>query len=346
MVLEYLPGGTLEDRLQAQQPLPDDETHRIATEVAAALAHAHAHGLVHRDLKPANILFDAEDRAKIADFGIARLGSGSGTITEAGTVLGTAAYISPEQAVGDTATPASDVYSFGVILYRMLTGRLPFVAEQPLELLRLHRDVRPPPLDIIRPDAPADLAALAVAALEKDPAARPRGGAALLTTLGGMPTAVAAAPTSPLRSDPDSATAVLPRVGPPPEPPRRRMRPGVIAALVVLLAAGGGALAYAVTRPNGPTTQPTLRTTIPHRTLPKLKTTASTHAATTAAPPPTTTEATTAATTTRATTHPATTAAPPPTTAPPPPPTTTEATTTEPPTTTGGISTTVSVGLP
>ena len=94
---------------------------RIALDVAAGLEHAHERGLVHRDLKPANVLFDGEHRAKIADFGIARLG-GSGTLTETGTVLGTASYISPEQASGEPAGPQSDVYSFGVILYRMLTG--------------------------------------------------------------------------------------------------------------------------------------------------------------------------------------------------------------------------------
>src|SRR5919201_5043853 len=127
MVLEYLPGGTLEAHLKAGKPLPDEETERIASEPAAGLAHAHERGVVHRDLKPANVLFDLENRAKIADFGIARIG-GAGTLTDAGTVLGTAAYISPEQAAGERAGPASDVYSFGVILFRMLTGRLPFEA--------------------------------------------------------------------------------------------------------------------------------------------------------------------------------------------------------------------------
>src|SRR2546423_5446567 len=112
MVLECLPGGTRQDRLASGAPLPADETRRIAADLASGLAHAHARGLVHRDLKPANVLFDAENRAKIADFGIARL-SGSGTLTEAGTVIGTATTISPEQASGQAATPASDVYSFG-----------------------------------------------------------------------------------------------------------------------------------------------------------------------------------------------------------------------------------------
>src|SRR5213075_2548023 len=153
MALEWLPGGTLEDRL-ADGPLPLDETHRIAAGMAAGLAHLHSRGLVHRDLKPANVLFDEEGRAKLADFGIARLAAGGGTLTEAGTVLGTAAYISPEQATGTPATVASDVYSFGVMLYCMLTGRLPFESDDPLALVALHRDAVPEPPSRFRSDIP------------------------------------------------------------------------------------------------------------------------------------------------------------------------------------------------
>jgi serine/threonine-protein kinase len=139
------------------KPLPDDETRAIAAGLAAGLAHAHARGLVHRDLKPSNVLFDAEGRPKIADFGIARMGD-AGTLTEAGTVMGTAAYISPEQAAGEPATPASDVYSLGVILFRMLTGRLPFTAQQPLELAAMHRDLPAPAVESFRNDVPPALA--------------------------------------------------------------------------------------------------------------------------------------------------------------------------------------------
>ena len=142
MVLECLPNGSLEEQLAGGKSLPDDEAQVIAAEIAAALAHAHERGLVHRDLKPANVLFDTEGRAKIADFGIARMG-GAGTLTEAGTVLGTASYISPEQASGQPAGPPSDVYSFGVILFRMLTGALPFVSTNAMELVRMHRDDPP-----------------------------------------------------------------------------------------------------------------------------------------------------------------------------------------------------------
>jgi eukaryotic-like serine/threonine-protein kinase len=182
MVFEYLPGGSLEQRLDAALRLPDEDTARIAADIAAGLAHAHGRGVVHRDMKPGNVLFDVEGRAKIADFGIARIG-GVDTITKAGMVLGTAAYISPEQARGEPTTPASDVYSFGVLLYRMLSGRLPFEAQSPVELAAMHRDVEAPSLASIRPEAPVSLAKLVTSALAKRPEARPADGAALLEAL-------------------------------------------------------------------------------------------------------------------------------------------------------------------
>src|SRR4051794_25804470 len=219
MVLEYLPNGSLEERLAAVRGgtgrLVDDETTRISTELAAGLAHAHARGLVHRDLKPANVLFDAEGRAKIADFGIARLGDDAG-LTEAGTVLGTASYISPEQAAGRPASPASDVYSFGVVLFRMLTGRLPFTSRNAMELVRMHRDDPAPSVADVRAAAPPRLAGIADAALAKDAASRPPDGGALVAELRGATddaTTVLARPTEPATA----ATHVLP-------PPQRAAR--------------------------------------------------------------------------------------------------------------------------
>src|ERR671933_506359 len=267
MVLEFMPGGTLEDRLRDGRPLPDAETERIAHEIAAGLAHAHSRGLVHRDLKPANVLFDADGRAKIADFGIARMG-GAGTLTEAGTMLGTAAYISPEQGAGEPATAASDVYSFGVILFRMLTGRLPFEAQEPLELVAMHRNVPAPPVASLRPDAPPQLARLADAALAKDPHARPPDGSALVAALGGVP-ATAEAATAVL-APPAEATAVIRRPPPPRRPTRRRR--GLLAALVLgLLAAAAAGLAVAVmgrgrASPSTPTAATTHRKTTPSTT--------------------------------------------------------------------------------
>jgi eukaryotic-like serine/threonine-protein kinase len=353
MVLEYLPNGSLEDRLR-NGPLPDDEALRLSTEMAAGLAHAHERGLVHRDLKPANVLFDAEDRAKIADFGIARMG-GSGTLTEAGTVLGTASYISPEQASGKAAGPASDVYSFGVILFRMLTGRLPFVSTNAMELVRMHRDDPPPAVSDFRDDAPARLESLAAAALAKDPADRPPEGSALLRELRGeggdatmlfAPGAVALG-TQASGSD---ATQVLR-----PTAASRRSRRGVwLALLAVALLAAGVAVAL-VSAGGGGTTGTT--TPLTGLSVPSVPTAGSTKPTTTAAstttPTTTTAPTTTAKTTTRAvttvpvapttpqTTVPATTVAPPTTTAPPPP-----TTTAAPPTTTDTTPTTTAAPPP
>jgi serine/threonine protein kinase len=236
MVLEYLPNGTLEDRLQSRQVLADAETRRITTGVAAGLAHAHQRGIVHRDLKPANVLFDLEDRPKIADFGIAGM-AGAVTLTDAGTVLGTAAYISPEQVQAEPATPASDVYSFGVILYRMLSGRLPFEADHPLELAEQHVRSAPPGVENLRSDAPADLANLATAALAKSPQGRPADGAALVAAINDP-------------ASPGSATTLL---GDPPRQVLRSARRNHVARLtagataILALAAAGIALALLTT---------------------------------------------------------------------------------------------------
>jgi serine/threonine-protein kinase len=236
MALEWLAGGTLEQRL-AQGVLAPEEARRIATGIAAGLAHLHDRALIHRDLKPANVLFDEEDRPKLADFGLARRAAGPGTLTEAGTVLGTAVYISPEQAGGEPAGPASDVYSFGVILFQMLTGALPFAAADPLALLDLHRHTSPPAVEDLNPEAPPDLAALADTALQKQPANRPPDGAALLTALG-------AAPAAPLLTAEGEETLIVPEALPAPTRTRRSLV--AIGFILLLLAAGGAALAWGV----------------------------------------------------------------------------------------------------
>jgi eukaryotic-like serine/threonine-protein kinase len=328
MALEWLPGGTLEERL-ADGALPAAETERIARGIAAGLAHLHAQGFVHRDLKPANVLFDDEERPKLADFGLARSAGGPGTLTEAGTVLGTAAYISPEQAAGEPATPASDVYSFGVMLFRMLTGALPFVADDALALVNMHRTEPAPAVEEVNPDAPPELAALTNSALQKDPAARPADGAAVLAALGVAPVAAAA-----MAADTEE-TRVLPAAAPAGRP---RGRTIALAVALLLLAALGGILAWAVTRP--PATAPAgvvstdkhgHKHTVSTATTGSTTGSSTTGASTTAPTAPTTTAHTTTARTTTST--PTTTTQP----------TTTIPTTTTVPTTTMGGTTTTGV---
>jgi eukaryotic-like serine/threonine-protein kinase len=331
MVLEYLGGGTLEDRLVPGEPYPPEETERIARELAAGLAHAHERGLIHRDLKPANVLFDDEGVAKIADFGIARL-VGSGTLTETGTLLGTAAYISPEQAQGLPATAASDVYSFGVILYRLLAGWLPFESESPIELARMHIQERPMALTEARPAASPALATLAEASLAKDPQTRPPDGGALVRALssGQPPPTLSDAPTIVASSEP---TRVIPRGGPGGRRRRPVPLPLVLAALLLLGAgAAGVAIAFLVSGSNDSTPAPSsaVRTQTSGTTTTAPSTTA-----------PTASTSNTASTRTRTTTTAPTTVTPPqtppptpPPPTPPPPPTTVPTTVTIPVTTT------------
>jgi eukaryotic-like serine/threonine-protein kinase len=283
MVLEYLPAKTLEDLLTDGESLPDERTAAIAAQIAAGLAHAHARGLVHRDLKPANVLFDDEGRAKISDFGIARM-SGVDTITEEGTVLGTGAYLSPEQASGLPASPASDVYAFGVILFRMLTGSLPFEARTVAELAAKHRSEPPPAVRSLRRDPPPVLERVTQDALQKDPAARPPDGAALVSALG-----AATAGTRGRTPAEVADTVVLRRRGP-------RRVPLLPIAAALLLAALGVAAAVLLTRPGSkvpsaparpiPHTTPTSSSTPP-------STTASTSSASTSATSTTSTRQTT-----------------------------------------------------
>jgi eukaryotic-like serine/threonine-protein kinase len=287
MIFEYLTGGSLEDRLAAARTLPNAEVERIARGVAQGLAHAHQQGVVHRDLKPGNILFDAEGRAKVADFGIARV-QGTDTLTDAGTILGTVSYMSPEQVRGEPATSASDVYSFGVILYRLLAGRLPFEAESPMELAVLHRDAVPPPLGTVENTR---LAAVAMSALAKEPADRPADGSALVGQLEG--TGFADAGTTRILATPRRAARRLP----------------LLAGFAVALVAGAGVLA-AVLLTRGPASAPA----VPPQSSP------ATHHSTPSAPPRTaaSTRETQTATQPRTTaptvsTHPVTTTTTPPT---------------------------------
>jgi serine/threonine protein kinase len=145
IAMEYVPGGTLKERIFRDGPLEAADAAGIGAQVAEALGAAHDRGMVHRDIKPQNVLLTARGGAKVADFGIARAGS-SATISRTGSVMGTAGYMSPEQALGKPATPKSDLYSLGVVLYEALTGELPYTADNPIAVSMKHvnEPLRPP----------------------------------------------------------------------------------------------------------------------------------------------------------------------------------------------------------
>ena len=167
IVMEYVPGESLRTRLRRQGPLPLEEAVRVATETAEALEAAHSAGVVHRDIKPHNILLGLEGQVKVTDFGIARAMSSPGH-TEAGLLLGSVSYVSPEQARGDVVGPQSDIYSLGITLFEMVTGRLPFDGGERLAVLHKHIYDRPPHASELRPGLPHEVDSVIAHCLEKE----------------------------------------------------------------------------------------------------------------------------------------------------------------------------------
>jgi serine/threonine protein kinase len=169
-VMRYLDAGTLKDKMEAGRPLPLSDIDRIFTQLADALSYAHTHGVIHRDLKPANALIDSQGNIFLTDFGIARLlESASPRLTQTDAIMGTPAYISPEQAQGNDVDQRSDIYSLGIILYEMVTGRVPFVADTPLAVLFKHISDPLPLPSLVKSDIHPAIEKVILKALAKDP---------------------------------------------------------------------------------------------------------------------------------------------------------------------------------
>ena len=186
IVMEYVDGESLKERLRSQGPLSLPEALRIASETTKALAAAHAVGVVHRDIKPHNIMLGSDDRVKVTDFGLARAVS-TPAHTETGRIIGSVHYMSPEHARGEGIGPQSDLYSLGVTLFEMLTGRRPFEGGERMALLHKHVYDQPPDASEYRPSLPPEVDSLVRHCLEKDLSARFASAGELLKYLDACP---------------------------------------------------------------------------------------------------------------------------------------------------------------
>jgi serine/threonine-protein kinase len=267
LVMELLPGPSLAELLRSSAPLEIDTVRLYGSQVASALQAVHDAGVVHRDLKPANVVLDNTGSARLVDFGIALGATFEATLTEHGAIIGSAAYLAPEQATGGRANARSDLYSFGSLLMTLLTGKPPFTDDTPVDILGKHLSETPPLCSSRRADVPADLDALVAELLAKRPEERPANCAEVARRLGGgrttrpspgpvpMPTRTfgGAAPPPDVPNGRIGATAQLP---PPPPPTSHAARPGMgdkrvlLAVLAAVLALGLGGAAWALTRSN------------------------------------------------------------------------------------------------
>lgn len=281
IAMEYLPGRSLKQVIRQEAPLEPVRAIDITLQILRAARFAHRRGVIHRDLKPHNVIVDDADQAKVTDFGIAR--AGASDMTETGSIMGTAQYLSPEQAQGHAVSPASDLYSIAVVLYEMLTGRVPFDADSAVTIALKHVSEAPVAPTLVNPSVPPELEWVVLWVLNKNPGDRPQdadqfidalertremilsgqsgqrtasvaalaavGGGAMAAgaDLGGAPPAAARAAYGDDGDDGASMLAEPP--GPPPEEPERRRRAWPWIVLLVALLLGGAAAAYVLTRP-------------------------------------------------------------------------------------------------
>jgi eukaryotic-like serine/threonine-protein kinase len=258
IVMEYVEGRTLRDVLKIEGRLMPRRAMEIVADVCAALDFSHRNGIIHRDIKPGNVMITRTGAVKVMDFGIARaVADNAATVTQTAAVIGTAQYLSPEQARGETVDARSDVYSTGVLLFELITGHPPFTGDSPVAVAYQHVRENPPPPSTINPDVPPELDAIVLKAMAKNPANRYQSAgemrADLIRAINGRPVEAEPVMTA------DEVTTVLggPRTGqypaaayggtrttgrPPMAPPKKDRSPwfwvGIIAAALLVIAAG------------------------------------------------------------------------------------------------------------
>jgi tRNA A-37 threonylcarbamoyl transferase component Bud32 len=246
IVMQYVPGASLKEYIRDHGPLSTDEASEFTRQILDGLAAIHEAGIIHRDIKPQNVLMSDQRHLKLTDFGIARHETASAGLTESGTALGTAAYMAPEQASGQTLGRETDLYAVGVVMFEMMTGQLPFPGDNPVQVMYRHVNEDPPAPRTINPNIPVTIEAFILRAMAKNPSDRFPSARAMRDALA-SPGIVAAPRRREPTVDPASETAVTAAVAagaPPVLPPpvaydydegRRRPWPIIFALIALLL---------------------------------------------------------------------------------------------------------------